>query len=119
MIHFGLHKKEISPMISPNEDLLSFAVRRETSRRSIDLPRNFPNVDKPRFCEGEKIRWIPQGEKTDCGVVLGRFYNYAPHRHRWMWCYLIWLDKNSPSPAWIITDTAWEDDLEPLDQEKS
>jgi hypothetical protein len=105
-------------MISPNEDLLSFAVKRESSRRSIDLPKNFPNVDKPRFCEGEKIRWIPQGEKTDCGVVLGRFYNYAPHQKIWMWYYIIWLDKNSPSASWILADTAWEDDLEPFIKRK-
>jgi hypothetical protein len=105
-------------MISTNEDLLSFAVKRESSRRSIELPDHFPNVEKPRFCEGEKICWIPQGEKTDWGVVLGRFYNYAPHQKNWMWCYLIWLDKNSPSSAWIFADTAWEEDLQPLDKEK-
>ena len=101
-------------MISPNEDLLSFAVERETSRRPSELPSNFPNVDKPRYLEGEKLRWITQDENTDWGVVLGRFYNYAPHRRLWMWCYLIWLDENSPSAAWILADTAWEEDLERL-----
>ena len=105
-------------MISPNEDLLSFPVNREISRQSIELPRNFPNVEKPRFNDGEKLRWITQEDKTDWGVALGRFYNYAPHRRRWMWCYLIWLDKNSPSAAWILADTAWEEDLQPLDAEK-
>jgi hypothetical protein len=105
-------------MNSLNEDLLSFAVGREISRRSVELPSNFPNVDQPRYLEGEKLRWIPQDENTDWGVVLGRFYNYAPHRRRWMWCYLLWLDKSSHSASWILADTAWEEDLQPLDLEK-
>ncbi len=105
-------------MSLPNEDLLSFLVNRETSRRSIELPSNFPDVDKPCFYDGQKLRWIPQGEKSDWGVAIGRFYNYAPHRRCWMWCYLIWLDKNSPSASWILADTAWEEDLEPLNKEE-
>ena len=106
-------------MISPNEDLLSFAVNRETSQRSVELPSNFPDVQTPRYLEGEKLRWITQDENADWGVVLGRFYNYAPHRRRWTWCYLIWLDKNSPSASWILADTAWEEDLELLQIENS
>jgi hypothetical protein len=61
-----------------------------------------------------KLRWIPDGDKADWGVAIGRFYSFAPHHCAWTWCYLIWLDKLSPSYPWTV-DTAWEDDLEPLE----
>ncbi len=82
---------------------------------SIDLPANFPNVQTPRYLYGDKLRWIPEGDKTDWGIAIGRFYSLAPHRGAWTWCYLIWFDKLSPSSAWTVADTAWEDDLEPLE----
>ena len=78
---------------------------------SIDLPTNFPNVGTPRYVEGDKLRWIHEGDKTDWGVAIGRFYSFAPHRGDWMWCYLIWLDKLSKSAAITVADIAWEDDL--------
>lgn len=82
---------------------------------SIELPANFPDVGTPRYLYGDKLRWIPDGNKTDWGVAIGRFYSFAPHRCDWTWCYLIWLDKLSPSAVWTVTDTAWEDDLEPME----
>jgi hypothetical protein len=85
---------------------------------SLDLPTNFPNVQTPRYLYGDKLRWIFDGDKTDWGIVSGRFYSFAPHHGAWMWCYLIWLDKNSPSANRIVADIAWEDDLEPVDEEK-
>jgi hypothetical protein len=63
---------------------------------SIDLPANFPNVQVPRYLYGDKLRWISEGNKTDWGIVIGRFYSFAPHHCAWTWCYLIWLDKLSP-----------------------
>jgi hypothetical protein len=54
---------------------------------------------------------------ADWGVAIGRFYSFAPHHCAWTWCYLIWLDKLSPSYAWTVADTAWEDDLEPLEDD--
>jgi hypothetical protein len=78
---------------------------------SIDLPTNFPNVGTPRYVEGDKLCWIPEGDKTDWGVAIGRFYSFAPHRGAWTWCYLIWLDKLSKSAAITVADIAWEDDL--------
>jgi hypothetical protein len=83
---------------------------------SVDLPANFPDVQTPRFLYGDKLRWIPDGDKTDWGIAIGRFYGFAPHLCAWTWCYLIWLNKLSPSAAWTAADTAWENDLEPLEE---
>jgi hypothetical protein len=85
---------------------------------STGLPANFPNVQTPRYLYGDKLRWIFDGDKADWGIVSGRFYSFAPHHGAWMWCYLIWLDKLSPSSPWTVADIAWEDDLEPADEEK-
>jgi hypothetical protein len=82
---------------------------------SIDLPANFPDVPTPRYLYGDKLRWIPDSDKTDWGIAIGRFYSFAPHHCAWMWCYLIWLDKLSPSAAWTVADIAWENDLESLE----
>ena len=81
------------------------------------LPATFPDVETPRFLYGDRLRWIAHGEAPDWGMVIGRFYNFAPHCRRWRWCYLIWLDADSPSSAWAKADIAWEDDLEPLEPE--
>jgi len=83
---------------------------------SIELPTNFPDVQTPRYLYGDKLRWIPDSDKTDWGIAIGRFYSFAPSQCAWMWCYLIWLDKLSPSAAITVADIAWEDDLEPLEQ---
>ncbi|MBD2230778.1 hypothetical protein H6G07_04195 [Phormidium tenue FACHB-1052] len=80
------------------------------------MPAAFPKVEAPRFHYGDRLRWIPHGNATDWGLVIGRFYSYAPHSRRWQWCYLIWLDPASSSAAWVRADIAWEDDLEPIDE---
>jgi hypothetical protein len=82
-----------------------------------DLPGAFPNVERPRFLEGDHLRWIAQGELTDWGIAIGRFYSFAHHHRCWTWCYLIWLDADSPSAAWVKVDIAWEADLELLEVE--
>ena len=79
---------------------------------ATDLPTTFPDVEMPRFLYGDRLRWLSNGEPTDWGVAIGRFYSFAPHRCRWQWCYLIWLDSDSPSSAWVKADVAWEDDLQ-------
>ena len=84
---------------------------------ATDLPTNFPDVEIPRFLYGDRLCWTAQGEITDWGTVIGRFYSFAPHGCRWHWCYLIWLDPDSPSAAWVRADIAWEGDLEPLETE--
>ncbi len=82
---------------------------------TINLPANFPDVQTPRYLYGDKLRWVPDGDKTDWGVAIGRFYSFAPHHCAWTWCYLIWLDKLSPSSPWTVADIAWENDLEPME----
>ncbi|XGV97340.1 MAG: hypothetical protein ACAF41_32050 [Leptolyngbya sp. BL-A-14] len=86
---------------------------------TTDLPATFPDVEMPRFLYGDRLCWLSNGEPTDWGVAIGRFYSFAPHRCCWHWCYLIWLDADSPSAAWVKADIAWEDDLEPLEAEES
>lgn len=85
----------------------------------INLPSNFPDVETPLFLYGDRLRWIPDGNHWDWGIVIGRFYSFAPHRRSWAWCYLIWLDQASPSSAWTSADTAWENDLEPMEGEET
>ncbi|MBD2069801.1 hypothetical protein H6F93_20175 [Leptolyngbya sp. FACHB-671] len=82
---------------------------------SISLPTNFPDVEIPQFLYGDRLQWLSNGEATDWGVVIGRFYSFAPHSCRWTWCYLLWLDPNSLSSNWISADIAWEEDLEPME----
>ncbi|WP_242043574.1 hypothetical protein [Leptolyngbya sp. FACHB-671] len=82
-----------------------------------DLPDTFPDVEMPRFLYGDRLCWLSNGETTDWGIAIGRFYSFAPHCCRWCWCYLIWLDPDSPSSAWVAADIAWEEDLQPLEAE--
>ena len=85
---------------------------------SLDLPANFPKVQTPRYLYGDKLRFLCDDDKTDWGIAIGRFYSFAPHHGAWMWCYLIWLDKLSPSATRVVADIAWEDDLESVEEEK-
>jgi hypothetical protein len=85
---------------------------------TADLPATFPDVEMPRFLYGDRLCWICEGEVSDRGIVIGRFYSFAPHRCCWNWCYLIWLDPDSPSSAWIAADVAWEEDLQPVEAEE-
>jgi len=86
--------------------------KRKFERSVFELPADFPLREKPKFSEGEILRWISADEDTDWGTAIGRFYNYATHQGDWMWCYLILLNPNSKSAAWCQLDTAWEEDLE-------
>ncbi|UBF28548.1 hypothetical protein K9N68_12105 [Kovacikia minuta CCNUW1] len=86
---------------------------------ATELPPTFPDVELPRYLYGDRLRWISNGEITDWGTAIGRFYSFAPHRCCWQWCYLIWLDADSPSAAWVKADIAWEDDIEPLETEET
>jgi hypothetical protein len=86
-------------------------------RPLTDLPSSFPHVEPPRFLDGDRLRWKTAGKTVDWGIVMGRFYSFAPHCRCWQWCYLIWLDPAALSSAWVKADIAWEDDLEPLKSE--
>jgi hypothetical protein len=81
------------------------------------LPESFPHqISSPRFLDGDSVRWLllPNYAQTDSGIVIGRFFAFAHHRGKWEWKYLIWLKDNSL----VLTDTAWEEDLESLREEK-
>jgi hypothetical protein len=78
------------------------------------LPINFKESATPRYPDGSCLRWIPSNGGVDWGMAIGRFLAYAPHLCRWSWKYIILLEEDSKSAAWVVADTAWEDDLEPL-----
>lgn len=84
----------------------------EIAPPSLDLPRDFPEGTTPQYQEGDRIQWRRLANTTDWGIVMGHFYAYAQHQCHWAICYLIWLDKDSPS-SHAVVDTAWEEDLEP------
>jgi hypothetical protein len=98
---------------------LTGSINLEFPPPSVDLPASFPNDAKmPSYLYGDKLRWIPVNSDSDFGTVIGRFYSFASHHCSWQWCYLIWLDKESPSSTWVVADTAWEEDLEPMVKEE-
>ena len=84
---------------------------------SKELPINFFESVTPCYKDGSCLRWIPSKGGVDWGIVIGRFLAYAPHLCRWSWKYIILLDSDSPSAAWVMADTAWQEDLSPLEQE--
>ncbi len=94
-----------------NSEILPDSISREIQLPESGLPINFPDVKTPDYSEGKKVRWQSVLETSDFGIVLGRFYAYAPHLCRWSWKYIVWLDKNSPSSEWCVADVAWENDL--------
>jgi hypothetical protein len=96
-----------------NADVFSHPITLEFPQ-SASLPSDFPNnVPKPRFEFGA----IVSVNSSEWGVVIGRFYNYAPHRCCWMWRYILWLDQSSLSAAWVVAATAWEEDLARIGEE--
>lgn len=84
-----------------------------------NLPAHFPDVEMPRFLYGDRLCLISDEEVTDWGIVIGRFYSFAPHCDRWRWCYLLWLDCDSPSSAGLSAEIAWEDDLQTMEGEET
>ncbi len=85
--------------------------------KSNPLPTSF---SLPLFRYGDKISWklLDATTDADLGFVIGRFCLPAPHRDgQWCWNYLVLLAEHSPSAAWTVADTAWEDDLERLQEE--
>jgi hypothetical protein len=78
---------------------------------STGLPADFP-TSAPRFTYGDRQRLCPisvNGEietETDTGRCIGSYYAYAPHQCRWMWKYVIWIEKDSVSASWCVATTA-------------
>jgi hypothetical protein len=96
------------------EDVLPNPISIEVSP-PCNLTPNFADALTPRFLEGTRVRWVSVDENREWGVILGRFYAFAPHHYRWTWRYVVLLDSDTPSAKWITSDTAWEDDLAPLE----
>ncbi|WP_293091939.1 hypothetical protein [Moorena sp. SIOASIH] len=75
----------------------------------LSLPRHyaiFTNLELLRQC----ICWKVLGDiNLDIATVVGKLYNWANRCCCWIWRYLIWLDSDSPSAAWIVTDTTVKD----------
>ncbi len=101
-----------------NSELLPTSMNQEIQLPDSGLPSNFPNVEMPRYAEGKSVRWKSALETPDWGIVLGRFYAYAPHLCRWTWKYVVLLDSNSPSQEWIVADVAWQNDLVEVNNDK-
>ncbi len=94
-----------------NADVFSRPITLEFPQ-SASLPSDFPNnAPKPRFEFGVMVVIVTPGG-SEWGIVIGRFYSYAPHRCCWMWRYILWLDSASSSAAWVVATTAWEEDLQ-------
>ena len=94
-----------------NSELLPTSMNQEIQLPDSGLPNNFPDVEIPHHSEGKKVCWKSALKNSDWGIVLGRFFAYAPHLCRWSWKYVVLLDKNSPSSDWCVADVAWENDL--------
>ncbi|HBL13656.1 MAG TPA: hypothetical protein DD379_20110 [Cyanobacteria bacterium UBA11162] len=97
-----------------DEDLISDRIATELQGMLVRVtPKDFiANKSSACFQIGDRIKWKALSNcSSDWGIVIGRFYTYARHRLQWGWKYIIWLDENSPSSAWTVADTAWEEDL--------
>ncbi len=101
-----------------NSEIVPNSVSYEIQLPDSGLPSNFPNVEMPHYAEGKTVRWKSALENSDWGIVLGRFYAYAPHLCRWTWKYVVLLDSNSPSEEWCVADVAWQNDLVEVNNDK-
>src|SRR5919199_621374 len=113
----NLNSKLLDNYFQALESDLFEVLLQEIQAPSKELPIHFKESAIPCYKDGESLRWIPAKGGVDWGIAIGRFYAYAPHLCRWTWKYIILLDSHSPSAAWVIVDTAWQEDLEPLEQE--
>ena len=95
----------------PTSQRECFAPSPIANRQSPIANRQSP-IPTPRYQEGDRVEW--KTNKTDWGVILGRFYDYHPDHNQWMVYYIIQLAPDSPSAAWVTTDTASEADLEKI-----
>ncbi|HEY9675593.1 MAG TPA: hypothetical protein V6D11_29390 [Waterburya sp.] len=97
-----------------NSHVISDPTHLEIPLPTTEQLTNLPQEMTPRYQEGDRVRWQSVSNTTDWGIVMGRFY--ARHHCQWAIGYLICLDPDSPSAAWAVTDTAWEEDLEPNEE---
>jgi len=79
---------------------------------STGLLEYFARSASPRFLMGDKLRWINSLDDSYWGVVIGKFFCFAPHLRDFCWCYLLWFNEERPDAADLPADIAWEEDLE-------
>jgi hypothetical protein len=72
-----------------NSEILPDSISQEIKLPDSGLPINFLDVENLRYSEGKTVRWKSAIENSDFGIILGRFYAYAPHRCCWAWKYSI------------------------------
>lgn len=96
-----------------DSDVVCDPIPLEIAAASINLPVTLVSC----YQEGDRVKWRSPDNPTDWGIVIGRFFTYAQHLNQWAVRYLIRLDEDSPSATWLVADTAWEDDLEPIEME--
>ena len=112
----NLNSKLLDNYFQALESDLFEVLLQEIQAPSKELPIHFKESAIPCYKDGESLRWIPAKGGVDWGIAIGRFYAYAPHLCRWTWKYIILLDSHSPSAAWVIVDTAWQEDVQPLEE---
>ncbi|MEQ8969743.1 MAG: hypothetical protein RIE73_05030 [Coleofasciculus sp. C1-SOL-03] len=100
-----------------NQDMIADRIIQELQATPVTLsaPTSLPKESSASFEIGDRVQWKSLAHSTrDWGIIIGRFYTYGRHRLQWGWQYVVWLDEESPSSAWTVADTAWEEDLQRL-----
>jgi len=81
--------------------------------QSVELP-NLLNTPPPDYSIGTKVRLTPIDGATEWGTIIGYYLCYAEHHCKWQWKYILFLDFDSPSAAWVKTTFAWQDEIQCL-----
>ncbi len=77
------------------------------------LPIDFPeNAEIPIYLYGDKIS---HELIADCGIVIGRFYDFDYTNKQWQWKYLIYTDRDLAINSIFSTSICWEKDLKPFE----
>ena len=118
----GVPLESTNPLFNQDGDVIANITQLILSQppEGISLPSAFPHEVQPSyFLIGDRVRWkfLDDTPDTDWGCVVGKYYAFASHKFDWRWRYIIWLDDDSPSKEWLVLELAWEDDLEPLENE--
>ena len=118
----GVPLESTNPLFNQDGDVIANITPLILSQppEGISLPSAFPlEVQPSSFLIGDRVRWkfLDDTPDTDWGCVVGKYYAFASHKFDWRWRYIIWLDDDSPSKEWLVLELAWEDDLEPLENE--
>ncbi|BAY10857.1 hypothetical protein [Calothrix sp. NIES-2098] len=86
--------------------------------QSVELPQ-LSDIPAPCYSVGTKVRLTPIDGAAEWGTLIGYYLCYAPHRCRWMYRYILYLESNSPSAAWMKSTFAWEEEIESRLEETS